>query len=153
MPLKAGSSEKFNFAKTGSCRFEPIENTVSNEGPSTEVLAFIDRHIESVEHLEVLLILHAKDNGQTTADIFREIQSSQASVSIRLKQLESASLIVQESIGQYRINRTDEKLQKTLDELSRSYRIMRVRIIEAIYTRRSDAVRTFADAFKLKKKE
>lgn len=126
---------------------------MSNEGPSTEVLAFIDRHIESVEQLEVLLFLHAKDKGQTTSEIFREIQSSQASVNIRLKQLESVGLIVQESIGQYRIDRTDENLRKTLDELSRSYRMMRVRVIEAIYARRSDAVRTFADAFKLKKKE
>jgi predicted transcriptional regulator len=126
---------------------------VSSEGPPAGVLAFIDQHIESIEQLEVLLFLHAQERARTTAEIFREIQSSQASVNIRLKQLEAAGLIIHEAIGQYRMNRSDEALQKTLDELSRCYRTMRVRIIEAIYTRRSDAVRSFADAFKLKKKE
>jgi len=117
------------------------------------VLAFIDRHIESIEQLEVLLFLHLQEASRTTPEIFHEIQSSQASVNMRLKQLESAGLIVQESLGQYRINRRDEPQQQTLDELAKCYRTMRVRIIEAIYARRSDAVRTFADAFKLKRSE
>jgi predicted transcriptional regulator len=127
--------------------------TVNNEGPPAEVLAFIEQNIESIEQLEVLLFLHGQERALTTAEIFHEIQSSQASVNIRLKQLEAAGLINHEAIGQYRINRADQPLQKTLEELSRCYRTMRVRIIEAIYARRSDAVRTFAEAFKLKKKE
>lgn len=126
---------------------------VSNEGPPAEVLAFIEQNIESIEQLEVLLYLQGQERARTAAEIYQQIQSSPASVNIRLKQLEAAGLVNHEAIGQYRINQADPALQKTLDELSNCYRTMRVRIIEAIYTRCSDAVRTFADAFRLKKRD
>jgi predicted transcriptional regulator len=126
---------------------------VNQEGPSPELLAFIDRFIESIEQLEILLFLFESDQDCSAYDIFQHIQSSHASVEMRLSQLQSAGFIARDSENRYRFNRNDQVRQKTIADLAACYRAMRVRIIEAIYTRKTDAVRTFADAFNLKRKE
>jgi predicted transcriptional regulator len=126
---------------------------VSNEGAPQPVLDLIERNIESVEQLEVLLFLFQWEQGWTASEIFSKIQSSQSSIELRLSQLESAGFILKDSEGRYRFNRTDEKLTRVVSDLADCYRTMRVRIIEAIYARKTDAVQTFADAFKFRRKE
>ena len=72
---------------------------------------------------------------------------------MRLHQLESAGLILRDAEGRCRINQNDRTRLSIIADLAEAYRTMRVRIIEAIYTPKTDAVRTFADAFKLKRKD
>ena len=115
------------------------------------VLSFVDRHIESLEHLEILLLLAAQDRAWTSTEIFQRIQSSQASVDHRLESLVTAGLLAKDADKRFRFSPKDEATRNIVKDLAEAYRTRRVRIIEAIYTRKSDAVRSFADAFKFKK--
>jgi predicted transcriptional regulator len=124
---------------------------VSAGGSPDAVLSFVDRHIESLEHLEILLLLAAEDRSWTAAEIFQKIQSSQASVDQRLQTLVAAGLLAKDATGQFRFAPKDEEARKVVKDLAEAYKSRRVRIIEAIYTRKTDAVQTFADAFKFRK--
>jgi DNA-binding transcriptional ArsR family regulator len=115
------------------------------------VLSFVDRHFESVEHLEILLLLAAQDRNWSASEIFQKIQSSQASVDQRLESLVKAGLLARESDGKFRFVPKDDETRQLVKELAGAYKTSPVRIIEAIYARRTDAVRSFADAFKFRK--
>lgn len=115
------------------------------------MLAFVDRHIESLEHLEILLLLAAQDRSWSAQEIFQKIQSSQASVEQRLQALVAAGLLTKDERGLFRFAPKDEETRNVVKDLADAYRTRRVRIIEAIYTRKTDAVQSFADAFKFRK--
>lgn len=120
------------------------------EGASETVLRFIDRHIETVEHLEILLLLSEQNQDWKVSEIFQKIQSSEASVLQRLQQLTAAGLLVNSGPA-YRFEPREESLREVVKELAELYHERRVRVIEAIYARKSDAVQTFAEAFKFRK--
>jgi hypothetical protein len=125
---------------------------VSSGGAPDEVLKFVDRYIDSVEQLEILLILCEGERDWSAAEIFQRIQSSAGSIQQRLSGLTQAGLLT-ESNGRFRFAPRDESMRQVMHDLAEAYRERRVRIIEAIYTRKTDAVQTFADAFKFKKKD
>lgn len=124
---------------------------MSEGGSPDAVLSFVDRHIESVEQLEILLLLAAQDRMWSAAEIFQNIQSSQASVEKRLESLVAAGLLAKTEKGCFYFAPKDDDTRKLVKDLAEAYKTRRVRIIEAIYTRKTDAVRTFADAFKFRK--
>jgi DNA-binding IclR family transcriptional regulator len=125
---------------------------VSAEAVPEPVLRFIDRHIESVEHLEILLLLSQDIRDWSVGEIFKSIQSSEASVTQRLQQLTAAGLLASNGL-RFRFEPRDESMRQLVADLGDLYRERRVRVIEAIYSRKTDAVQTFADAFKFKQKE
>jgi predicted transcriptional regulator len=124
---------------------------VSEGGSADRVLSFVDGHIESLEHLEILLLLAAQDKAWTAAEIFQQIQSSQASVEQRLESLVTAGLLAKDENKRFRFAPKDDETRRVVKDLADAYKSRRVRIIEAIYTRKTDAVQTFADAFKFRK--
>jgi hypothetical protein len=124
---------------------------VTTGGPPDAVLAFVDRHIESIEHLEILLLLAANQKRLSAAEILQTIQSSQASVDQRLASLVGAGLLAKDEKNCFYFAPKDDETRKVVADLAEAYRTRRVRIIEAIYTRKTDAVKSFADAFKFRK--
>jgi hypothetical protein len=122
---------------------ERIPDAVSN---------FINRYVESIEYLEILLALFESPRSLSSEEILQKIQSSKASVDFRLSQLQTGRLILKED-DHYKFAPADESLQSVVADLAICYRRMRVRIIEAIYSRKTDAIQTFADAFKFRKEE
>jgi predicted transcriptional regulator len=126
--------------------------SVNPEGAPDSVLQFIDRHIESVEHLEILLLLSGDSKDWRAAEIYSKIQSSQASIEQRLQQLSAAGLLVQNGAG-YHFEPRNDATRQVVRELADLYRQRRVRVIEAIYSRKTDSVQSFADAFKLRRKD
>lgn len=112
---------------------------------------FVDRFIESVEHLEILLLLADTERTWSVLEIFQKIQSSHASVQQRLDSLVAANLLARDSSNKYYFAPKNDDTRKLVLDLAEAYKTRRVRIIEAIYTRKTDAVRTFADAFKFKR--
>ena len=101
--------------------------------------------------MEILLLLAEQDRSWSSAEIFQKIQSSKASVDQRLEFLVSAGLLSHDADNTFRFSPKDDATRNIVKDLAEAYRTRRVRIIEAIYTRKSDAVRSFADAFKFKK--
>jgi hypothetical protein len=114
-------------------------------------MSFVDRHIESIEHLEVLLVIAAQEKSFSAAEVFQKIQSSQGSVDQRLESLVKAGLLSRDSDGKFRFTPKDDETRQLVKELAGAYKTRPVRIIEAIYARKTDAVRSFADAFKFRK--
>lgn len=122
-------------------------------GPSEAVLKFVDQHVESIEHLEILLLLSESERDWGASEIFQLIQSSPASIEQRLASLRNAGLLTESSPGRFQFSPANDETRQVVKDLAEAYRERRVRIIEAIYSRKTDAVQTFADAFRFKRKE
>lgn len=126
-----------------------------SDGEVTPALhKFIAQHIESVEKLEVLLLVQsAPDTLWTVAEVFRPIQSSLASVTQKLENLTSEGLLIMHPDGRYQYRPRTEELAKRVTELQSAYRKRRIKVIELIFSANTNDLRAFADAFKLRKEK
>lgn len=116
------------------------------------VRLFISRHLASVEQLEILLWLVNRPDTPWTADaIYQVILSNRTSVENGLEKFVASGLLVK-GPGEppSYCFKTGAGTQAVV-ELSRYYKEMPVRVIEAIYQKGRDNVQGFADAFKFKR--
>jgi predicted transcriptional regulator len=115
------------------------------------VRKLIADHIDSVEQLEVLLLLRAqRERVWTVAEINDEIKSSVSSVETRLSGLADGGLLQRQG-RTFRYQAAPE-MDATVTELARAYAERRFTVIELIFARPTDKLRAFADAFKVSKK-
>jgi hypothetical protein len=112
------------------------------------VRKFIADHIDSVEQLEVLILLREhRDRAITVEAINTQIRSSTTSVRGRLDALVRRGLVEQEGTV-YRYAPPAE-LDGVMAELTRNYAEQRFTVIELIFARPTDKLRAFADAFRV----
>jgi hypothetical protein len=125
---------------------------VPAEKLSPTVRAFLRRHIQSVEHVEILLLVSAEpDRTWTAQEVYDVILSSEASVARWLQRLADERLLVRTfENGEGFRPASDPTVAVQIEDLRHAYRTWPTRTIEAIYKREIDAVQGFADAFKLK---
>ncbi|RKH42267.1 hypothetical protein [Corallococcus llansteffanensis] len=117
------------------------------------VQRFITTHIDSIEKLEVLLLLRARtDRVWTASAVALELRITEASAARRLAELKAGGLLVQDgSPGEaFRFSPTQTDDVKSAAELAATYAGRRVSVISFIFSRPLDRVRGFADAFVLK---
>ena len=120
------------------------------------VIAFIRKHIDSVEQLEMLLLLKRRaDRDWTAAQVSRELSSHPDSATARLSEFCSKGLVIEkrsaESISyQYR---PIPGLDSTLAQVAQAYGMYPVRLINLIFSKPIDRIRTFSDAFKFRKED
>ena len=120
---------------------------------TTELQHFIARYILSIEKLEILLLLSGSPEKLWTIDeVFQKIQSSHTSVGQRLKELASEGFLVTEG-ERYRYQPKTEELAKNTEELRQFYRTRRLKVIEAVFSKSTEQLRKFSDAFRLRKDE
>jgi hypothetical protein len=125
---------------------------VAEDALSAEVQQFISRFIQSVEHLEILLMLNSnREKSFSVHDVFRQIQSSEKSVSEGLSFFAQEGLVITRD-GMHRLT-SDAEALRLVTELGKAYRERRVTVIGLIYTRPSDRIQSFAAAFIFRKKE
>jgi hypothetical protein len=129
----------------------------SAEEPIPEnVRRFIVDHIHSVESLEILLLLFggvAKDFS--AVEVSRTLCTSLESATAQLEQLHKAKLLVvteAASPPKYRFN-SGSSDAPVLADLEKIYKTRRVSVISFIYSKPTDPLRAFSDAFKLRKDE
>jgi hypothetical protein len=116
-----------------------------------DVRRFIAAHINSVEQLEVLLLLRRGQRQQWTADeVNREIRSSVAAVAMRLRDLTAHGLLTVNG-EHYQYGPKDPHLDPLIGRLADLYRERSVSVITLIYAPPVDELRAFSDAFKLRK--
>jgi hypothetical protein len=120
---------------------------------SSTVRKFIAEHIESAELLEALLLIHSdQERDWSPDDIARSIYTVPASATRRLEQLVELGLATSNGAANPRYQWAKASpLADEVDELAETYRAHRVAIINMIYARPADPLRSFADAFKLRK--
>ena len=116
---------------------------------SNDVRSFVDRCVRSVGHLETLIYLYEhRDRSWSAVEISRELRTNEAMAEHQLAEL--CQDAVDKADGLYRYSSTsknDAVLQKLID----LYRERRHAIINYIYSKPPDALRSFADAFRIKK--
>lgn len=108
--------------------------------------------IDSVETLEVLLHLRAFGDARTPERVAAELRVDPTSARRRVTGLVQAGLLAADG-GGFRYAPRDRALDLQVGELASAYATHRVSVITEIYRRPSDAIRSFADAFRLRKDE
>jgi hypothetical protein len=118
------------------------------------VRRFIVDHVDSVEQLEILLLLHQHPERAWDAEsVARELRISALSASDRLEDQARAGLLarVEGSPGGYRYAPGTPALDEAVAGLAKAYAERRVTVINLIFSKPIDKIRTFADAFRLRK--
>ena len=119
-----------------------------------EVQRFLLENINAVEQLEVLLLLRADPGKEwTAADVGQGIYTSPAAAVMRLQDLAGRGLLAVAAgpDPRYRYRPADSARARLVDLVAETYRERRVAVITLIYSRPSDRVQAFADAFRLRK--
>lgn len=118
-----------------------------------DVRRFITDRIDSVEQLEILLLLREGPEREWTAEaVGQAIYTSPLSAHLRLTGLQTCSLVsCQGNPSVYRYQRGTPETEAIIDRLRELYRERRVSVIGAIYSRSRGPAQAFADAFKFRK--
>ncbi|HET7786865.1 MAG TPA: hypothetical protein VFL36_12910 [Myxococcales bacterium] len=118
-----------------------------------DVTRFIAEHVDNLEQLEILLLLRAQLSRELDArEVTAELRLGPSSASERLADMEARGfLAAQGDPPRYRYSPDTAEKARLIDELARCYAERRVSVITRIFSPRSDAVRSFADAFKLRR--
>lgn len=127
------------------------------EEPIPEIVRrFITDHINSVESLEILLLLSTGTIREFTAEeVSRTLRTSLESAAARLRELHHAKLLVmveEAESPKYRFDPGSREAAVVAD-LEKVYKTRRVSVISFIYSNPTDPLRAFSDAFRLRKDE
>lgn len=118
---------------------------------------FIRRFIHSVYELEILMMLRddpSREWGALAAS--QALLIEQGAVAASLRQLQNAGLLARRTLDDedlYQYKPASPELERTGNELAHAYTNYRVKVIHMIASQPTDKVRTFADAFKLRKED
>jgi hypothetical protein len=124
---------------------------------SETVQQFIVKYISSVDQLEILLLLKQNTHRPWSSDdVARTLATDTASMASRMSELVRAGLICEKPgtpSPTFQYAPSTPELHNAVDELSAVYPQFRVSIINLIFSKPIDKIRTFADAFRLKQEE
>ena len=115
---------------------------------------FIAQHVHSVEQLEVLLLLRNSGEREWTAsEVSRALSSHPHSVETRMLDLRSRGLVASREAEREFVFRYAPQpgLDRLVDQLAHAYGERRTSVINLIFSKPIDSVRTLADAFRLRK--
>jgi hypothetical protein len=122
-----------------------------------ELLSFIHHCIDSVEGLQVLLLLLEKQNTPWTVEsLSHELRSSHASVFKRLLDLETCKVLSAGALspdGTLSDHPISSDVKDIVNEIAALYRLRPHRVIAQIYARPPLSIQSFAEAFRLKKED
>jgi DNA-binding MarR family transcriptional regulator len=128
--------------------------------PSREVEALLHDHIESYEQLELLLLMRGDREALWTAEaLSARLHMHSSLVQAALDRLESAGFIEVRAAGiekRHAYLGQSDNVEATISQLAAGYRenpipIIKLMSANAIERLRTGALRTFADAFILRK--
>ncbi len=121
-------------------------------GLPEDVHRFLYQYIESVEQLEVLLLLRqAPDRGWTADDVARALYSHPSSVSSRLALLMGQGMLRETGPGSYQYAPRSIESHDTVTRVADTYRERRVAVITLIASKPLENVRAFSDAFRIRR--
>ncbi|MBW3541352.1 MAG: hypothetical protein KY476_13880 [Planctomycetes bacterium] len=121
---------------------------------SDDVKQFLSEHISSVAQLEVLLLLRAQREREWTAsEVSKALYTTPDMAAEQLAELAGRGLLARGDGAEtkYRYWPASPELDAQAGLLDTAYKERRVAVITAIYSQPLDKVRTFADAFRLRK--
>lgn len=118
---------------------------------SPDLQRFIARHIQSVEKLEILLLFFREPaRSWPLSEILQQIQSSQSSVNQKIDSLIAEGFVTREKADTFKFQ-AKPALETQVAALDAAYRQRRIKVIEAIFSKTTEELRAFSDAFKIRK--
>jgi hypothetical protein len=121
-----------------------------------EVRQFVAEYIHAPEQLDILLLLHGHpDRQMTAAEISRAVFTVPAAATMRLEGMVASGLLVSGGGAdpRYGFNPSSPGLRARVDELATAYRANRVAVIGLVFQRPPDPLKSFSDAFRIRKEE
>lgn len=116
-----------------------------------EIKSFLIQFIDSISHLEVLLMLFSTPEKKWDAqNVSKELRSNVTAATIQLENLHSKGLIAVDDSRQFSYHASHE-LNDSIKLLYILYHDKPVAIVSCIYEKPTDKLKGFSDAFKLKK--
>jgi hypothetical protein len=114
---------------------------------------FIIDHIDSVMQLEMLLLIAAQPQRAWTAkDLAELLRIDPAWVDSQLRAMAAGGLVTEQADPPaFRFEPRSADLSQAVDELARTYADRRVTVIGLIFAKPIDKIRSFADAFRIRK--
>jgi hypothetical protein len=121
---------------------------------SERILNFLDSAIDSVELLEVLLLIYSNpDKAWSKNEITTILRSTEASITKRLNDLYQRGVLLanDDQHDLHTFKPANEEIKKTIIELEKLYKSKSYKVIDAIYSRtHTKKIRAFANAFILR---
>ena len=127
---------------------------MADEGITPQARALIADHIESVMQLELLLLLSdRRDRVWTADDVAHEMRIDPVWTAAQLQGLAGRGLVeaMSGSPTQFRYAPRAPELDQAVADLAKAYADRRVTVIGLIFSKPVDKIRSFADAFRLRK--
>ena len=120
---------------------------------TTDIERFIHDNINSVEQLDVLLLLFSPPQKEWSAvEVSQKLYRQPDSVAMRLEDLRDRGVLSvrQEAqlLYQYAPNGRQDAIMRGLE---RAYTVRKDAVIGLIFTRPSDTLRVFSDAFRIRR--
>ncbi len=120
-----------------------------------ELRTFIQNAIPNMEAAEILLLLarerHAALGIEAIVDGLKPTAVESVQARRYLAVFQERGLIAQAEDGAYRYSPDSEALEQVVRGLAKAYNERPVTLVRLIYTLRDEKIRSFADAFRLKK--
>jgi hypothetical protein len=129
---------------------------VAADGLSDDIREFFFRKFDSVELLDVLALLHENpEQLWTIKEISAHLRSSDSSVAKRVAALIERLVIAAASFreGGVRYAPLDSRTDELVGRAISFYRLRPYQVVEIIFSRRDEAIRSIADAFRFRKED
>jgi hypothetical protein len=127
-------------------------DAVAEEAIPIEVRSLIAEHIDSVAQLETLLLIQAVPEQTWDAEkLGRELRINRDWAASQLQHLCNHGLLNCDQPPNYRYAPKTPELAAAVEGLARAYAERRVTVIGMIFSKPVDKLRSFADAFRLRK--
>jgi hypothetical protein len=121
------------------------------------VAEFIAGHIDSVELIEVLLLLkRTRPTEWSPEEVSARLYTTPRSAVNRLEALRASGIVsAREGGGQaaYRYAPVDAATERNVDDLEREYGTKRTTVINLVFSKPDAKIRSFADAFRIREGE
>lgn len=130
----------------------PASDSDSSAAVPGDVRAFLAQHVDSIEQLEILLLLHQHPDMEWTAEeTAARLHGNRESAARRLARLCDDRLLTgrAHSAPSYRYDPASVEMRDAVTRLAETYRERRVAVITLIASRPMDNVRAFSEAFRL----
>ena len=150
----SGASNDRQERKTRKCTQQiPMEKVkLTTSRLPIDVKELLTNHIDSVGHLEVLLVFfNNQEKTWTPQTLSQELRSHETSVTKHMAKLTTGGFIKNVAGDHYIYAPETIELRAKTELLHQAYKEMSVAVIGFIYEKPSDKLKGFADAFKIKK--
>jgi len=126
---------------------------LSNPGVPEAVRSFVNRHLDGVEMLEVLLLLHRRPDRWWTAETVAAELGTHPSSSERCLETLASRRFLDARLAHavlFRYSPVDPELDQGVRQLAAAYAEQRLSVISLVSSNRLAGLRSFADAFRIR---